>query len=134
MKKTGESDFEIQRLNVNCDLPFMPVAAINELRRNAFDKLTEERLKNYPRKIQNGIKETIFPQQELDYRANVLNESAKKFYLDHYCEIKEPAFEQEQPHRQVELMRTKHCLKYAFDMCKAPVNLFLETKRGLNSR
>ena len=131
MKKTGESDFEIHHLNVTCDLPFMPVSAINEFRRSAFEKLMEERLKNYPRKIQNGIKETIFPQQEMDYRANVLNESAKRFYLDHYCEIKEPAFEREQPCRQVELMRTKHCLKYAFDMCQQPVNLFLEDEKGV---
>lgn len=131
MKKTGESDFEIQHLNVTCDLPFMPVSAINEYRRRAFEKLMEERLKNYPRKIQNGIKETIFPLQEMDYRANVLNESAKKFYLDHYCEIQEPAFEREQPCRQVELMRTKHCLKYAFDMCQAPTKLFLEDEKGV---
>lgn len=131
MKKTGDSDFEIRHLSVNCDLPFLPISAINELRRSAFEKLMAERLKNYPRKIQNGIKETLFPQQEMDYRANVLNESAKKFYLDHYCEIKEPAFEKQQPARQVELMRTRHCLKYAFDMCKAPVQLFLEDEKGV---
>ncbi len=131
LKKTGESDFEIKRLNVTCDLPFLPISAINEFRRNAFEKLMEERLKNYPRKIQKPLKETIFPLQEMDYHANVLNESAKKFYLDHYCEITEPAFEKEQPERQVELMRTKHCLKYAFDLCQTPTNLFLEDEKGV---
>lgn len=131
MKKTGESDFEIQHLSVNCDLPFLPISAINEFRRNAFDKLMVERLKNYPRKIQNGLKETIFPVQEMDYHANVLNKNAEKFYLDHYCEIQEPAFEKQQPARQIELMRTKHCLKYAFDMCQAPIKLFLEDEKGV---
>lgn len=130
-KKTGESDFEIRNFNVNCDLPFLPISVINEFRRSAFERLMAERLKNYPRKIQNALKETIFPQQEMDYRANVLNESAKKFYLDHYCEIKEPAFEAEQPARQAELMRTKHCLKYAFDICQSPVKLFLEDEKGV---
>ena len=67
----------------------------------------------------------------MDYRANVLNESAKKFYYDHYCEIKEPAFEKEQPSRQVELMRTKHCLKFAHGLCQKPVNLFLEDEKGV---
>ncbi len=130
-KKTGESDFEIQRLHIKCDLPFMPVSAINEFRRNIFNKLMQERLKNYPRKVQKPLKETIFPLQEMDYRANVLNESAKKFYLDHYCEIKEPAFEKEQPTRHVELMRTKHCLKFAHGLCQKPINLFLEDEKGV---
>ncbi len=130
-KKTGESDFEIQRLSVNCDFPFMPVSAINEFRRNAFEKLMVERLKNYPRKIQKELKETISPVQEMDYRANVLNESAKKFYLDHYCEVKEAAFEKEQPSRQVELMRTKYCLKFAHGICQKPINLFLEDEKGV---
>lgn len=130
-KKTGESDFDIVHLYINCDLPFLPVSAINEFRRNALEKLMQERLKNYPMKIQRGLKETIFPQQEMDYRANVLNESAKKFYLDHYCEVKEPAFEKEQPQRQVELMRTKHCLKFAHGLCQKPINLFLEDEKGV---
>lgn len=131
IKKTGESNFEIKHLNINCDLPFLPISAINEFRRNIFEKLMEERLKNYPKKVQKPLKETIFPVQEMDYHANVLNESAKKFYKDNYCEITEPAFEQAEPQREVELMRTKHCLKYAFDMCQAPTNLFLEDEKGV---
>ena len=27
-------------------------------------------------------------------------------------------------------MRTKHCLKYAFDMCKSPKKLFLVDEKG----
>ncbi len=130
-KKTGESDFEIEHLYINCNLPFLPVSIINEFRRNALDALMQERLKNYPRKIQRPLKETIFPVQEMDYRANVLNDSAKKFYFDHYCEITEPAFEKEQPQRQVELMKTKHCLKFAHGLCQKPVNLFLEDEKGI---
>ncbi|MCM1010665.1 MAG: U32 family peptidase [Fusobacterium sp.] len=130
-KKTGESDFEIEHLYINCDLPFMPVSAINEFRRGAFEQLMAKRLENYPQKIQRGLKETIFPHQEMDYRANVLNESAKKFYFDHYCEVNEPAFEKEQPARQVELMRTKHCLKFAHGLCQKPVKLFLEDEKGV---
>ena len=29
-----------------------------------------------------------------------------------------------------ELMRTKHCLKYAFNMCKSPKKLFLADEKG----
>ena len=130
-KKTGESEFEIEKLQVKCNLPFLPISAINEFRRNIFEQLMTERLKNYPKKIQKPLKETIFPVQEVDYRANVLNESAKKFYFDHYCEVKEYAFEREEPQRQVELMRTKHCLKYAHDLCQKPIELYLEDEQGV---
>ena len=131
LKKTGESDYEIKHLYINCDMPFMPISAINEFRRGMFDKLTQLRIKNYPKKIQKPLKETLFPVQEKDYRANVLNESAKKFYLDHFCKITEPAFEKEQPKRQVELMRTKHCLKFAHGICQKEIDLFLEDEKGV---
>lgn len=131
LRKTGESDFEITQLRISCDMPFLPISSINEFRRNIFDQLMSERLKNYPKKIQRCLKESIFPQQEIDYRANVLNDKAKKFYLDNYCEVTEPAFEQKQPERQVELMRTKHCLKYAFNLCQKPIKLYLEDEKGM---
>ena len=47
------------------------------------------------------------------------------------CEVKEFALEKSLPERDdVELMRTKHCLKYAFNMCKSPQKLFLVDDRG----
>ena len=40
-----------------------------------------------------------------------------------------PAYEMGCGH-QIELMRTKHCIKYALNMCKAPKKLFLVDDRG----
>ena len=131
MKKTGDSDFWVEHFRVNCDLPFLPISAINEYRRQALEKLMEQRLKNYPRKIQKPLKDAIFPVQEIDFRANVFNDSAKKFYKDNYCEVKEDALEKVLPNRQVELMRTKHCLKFAINKCKEPIELFLVDEKGL---
>ena len=130
-KKTGESDFYITRLTVKCSLPFLPVSKINELRRNIFDKLMAERLKNYPKKTQKPLKDAIFPVQEADYRANVFNEQSKKFYYDHYCEIKEYAPEKEKPQHQYELMRTKHCLKFALNKCGNNEKWYLQDEKGV---
>jgi hypothetical protein len=33
--------------------------------------------------------------------------------------------------KPTELMRTKHCLKYAFNMCKSSKNLFLIDEKGV---
>lgn len=129
--KTGKSDFYIDSISIKSDLPFVPVSKVNEYRRIAFDKLMIERLKNYKREIQKPLNYTKFIKEELDYRSNVHNSLAEKFYKKCSSEVIEHSFESKVPYRQVELMRTKHCLKYAFDMCKSPRNLILVDEKGV---
>ena len=130
-KKTGESDFYIMRMNVKCALPFLPISKINEFRRDVFEHLMAKRLENYPKKSQKSFKNAIFPVQEIDYRANVYNERAKKFYYDHYCEVREYAPEKEKPSHTYELMRTKHCLKFAINKCGCEEKLYLIDEKGV---
>lgn len=128
LKKTGESDFYAENVIVGGDLPFMPISQINELRRTILDKLMQERLKNYHREIQKPLKHVKFPKEKVDYRANVHNQTAKEFYNECNCEVCEMSAESGT--KPTELMRTKHCLKFAFDMCKSPKNLFLVDEMG----
>lgn len=129
--KTGKSDFYIDSISIKSDLPFIPVSKVNEYRRIAFDKLMIDRLKNYKREFQKPLNYTKFIKEELDYRANVHNSLAEKFYKKCSSKVLEYSFETKVPNRQVELMRTKHCLKYAFDMCKSPRNLILVDEKGV---
>lgn len=129
--KTGKSDFYIDSISIKSDLPFIPLSKVNEYRRIAFDKLMIERLKNYKREFQKPLNYTKFIKEELDYRANVHNSLAEKFYKKCSSKVLEYSFETKVPNRQVELMRTKHCLKYAFDMCKSPRNLILVDEKGV---
>lgn len=129
--KTGKSDFYINSISIKSDLPFIPLSKVNEYRRIAFDKLMIERLKNYKKEFQKPLNYTKFIEEELDYRANVHNSLAEKFYKKCSSEVIEHSFESKVPYRQVELMRTKHCLKYAFDMCKSPRNLILVDEKGV---
>lgn len=127
LKKTGDSDFYVIDVNVE-DLPFMPVSEINELRRTILIKLMAERLKNYRHEVQKPLKYVDFPQKQLDYRANIHNQTAKSFYKNCGCEICEMSAESGS--KPTELMRTKHCLKFAFNMCKSPKKLFLIDEKG----
>ena len=68
---------------------------------------------------------------KVDYRANIHNETAKNFYEKSGAKVTECSFELKQPNRQVELMRTKHCIKYALKMCQSPQKLFLEDEKGV---
>ncbi len=127
LKKTGDSDFYVIDINVE-DLPFMSVAEINELRRTILTQLMAERLKNYRQEIQKPLKYVDFPQKQLDYRANIHNQTAKSFYENCGCKVCEMSAESGS--KPTELMRTKHCLKFAFNMCKSPKKLFLIDEKG----
>ncbi len=131
--KTGESDFYIQNINIESELPFMPVSEINKLRRELFEDLMNERLNIYNTKIrqtQREMEHTEYFLKEVDYRANVHNKAAKMFYEKSGVKVLESSFESKQPNRQVPLMRCKHCIKYSLNMCKAPVNLVLRDEFG----
>lgn len=125
-RKTNESDFYCKEITFQSkNLPFLPISKINELRRNLFEKLMEERLKNYKKCSQTPLQYAKFPYSEMDFRANAHNKYAKAFYEKCGCKITENTIESGVSAKNKPLMTTKHCLKYAFNMCKSPVNLYL---------
>ena len=128
--KTGETSFYIRNFTLKTDVPFMPVSEINQLRRECFDKLMKQRLSVYKREEQKPLSFAKFYKKELDYRANVHNKVAENFYKKCGADVKECSLETKVPNRQVELMRTKHCIKYALNMCKSPKTLFLTDEKG----
>lgn len=130
LKKSGESLFYVENIKINGELPFMPVSEINNLRRDLFEKLIAKRLKNYKREIQKPLKYCPYVSDNTDYRANIYNNEAEKFYEQCGCSVTERAFEGLSDKSDKELMRTKHCLKYAFDMCKSPKSLYLIDDKG----
>ena len=131
ISKTGDSDFYIENIEINSDIPFMPVSEINKLRRELFEKLMQKRFLNYLKEAQKELKYTDFYKKEFDYRGNVYNQEAKDFYNKCNCKILEPAFEKIKPNRQVEIMRTKHCIKYALGICKSSQELVLVDEKGI---
>ena len=128
--KTGESDFYIEDIKIASELPFMPVSRINELRRSAFDKLMQKRLDEYKREEHKNLVYCPYYKSQIDYRGNVHNLSAKDFYKKCGAEVCEMSLETELPKHPVELMRTKHCIKYALGMCKSPEKLVLRDEYG----
>lgn len=135
LRKSGESDFFVENVIINTNkTPFLPISKINELRRELLEKLMKERLKNY-KKIPSPF--TLhsspfpsYPQAKIDYRGNVLNKQAKEFYEKHGCKVIEPALEGGGKCGGKLAMTTKHCLKYAFNMCKSPQKLYLIDEKG----
>ena len=130
LQKTGESDFYVRKVKIKDNLPFMPVSEVNKLRREILTKLMTERLKNYKREFQKPLHYTEFPKKEVDYLANIDNKCAKSFYENCGCKVCEMSLESGVSPKGKCLMQTKHCLKYAFNMCKSPKKLFLIDEKG----
>jgi len=120
LSKLGETDFYSEEISISLDeTPFIPVSSLNKIRRQAVEKLEQERLRNFPKKSFKIVPNDYpYPAKKLDFSANVLNNHAKQFYNRHgICEI-EPAAESGINMAGKKLMTTKHCLKYQFNLCK----------------
>ncbi len=131
LTKTGSSDFYITSINIEQEVNFYPISVINELRRKAFNKLMEIRLINYKQAAQGMIKDAEYPIKSCDYHENIYNQTAASFYSNCSCTVTEFAVESKLPARQIELMRTKHCIKWAINKCKSKENLFLIDEKGI---
>ena len=120
LSKLGGTIFETSQIDLSAlDKPyFVPVSQIAEWRRQLVELHEINRSKAYKRSLIE-IKPTThkYVATELDYRVNIYNSQAKAFYEQHGCIVKQPAFEQQhQPN--AELMRTKHCIRYALGWCR----------------
>ncbi len=126
--KTGESDFYIEDIEINAELPFMPVSEINKLRRELLEKLMLTRVEFYDKELhqyQKPLNYAKYFQEEVDYKANIHNSFAQRFYEKSGAKVLEPSFESKKPNRKVELMTCKHCIKYSLNMCKSKARLRL---------
>ena len=127
--KTGDSLFYIKEINIDSEIPFMPISTINQLRRDLLNELLKNRIEYYNQnlkeKVQN-IKLKKYYIDSVDYKANIHNKEAESFYEKCGVKVLEHSFESKHPNRQIVLMRCKHCIKYALNMCKSPQKLILK--------
>lgn len=119
LSKLGDTEFEAR--NIAIDLPeerFIPLSAIADLRRNAIEKLRDIRIQDVrSRRNIRPLGHPGLPEgTDTDYRLNVSNRLARRFYEE--CGVKSPApaFEQT-PIPGARLALCRHCLKYSLELC-----------------
>ena len=118
--KFGNTIFSAAPAQIELSRPwFLPVGAINALRREATEKLETARIAAHPRPQRDQpIDGPIhFPMEELTYLGNVLNQKARAFYEKHGVRMIAAAYEANQELGEVPLMITKHCLRFSHGMC-----------------
>ncbi|MDR1525656.1 MAG: U32 family peptidase [Tannerella sp.] len=120
LAKLGNTPFEAcETVVLMAENYFVPSSLLNDMRREAAEKLLSVRRMRYRRPyVKNGVygSDASYPLRHLDYTANISNRKAEDFYKKHGVETMEPAFE-ETPRAGVPLMYTKHCLRYSMGWC-----------------
>ncbi len=124
LAKFGNTMFVAEPVELKLSQPwFLPVSAINALRREATEQLEAARIASHPRppRATPAANPVPYPQEELTYLGNVFNAKARQFYEKHGVKLVEEAYEAGNEKGMVSLMITRHCLRYSFNLCPKEV-------------
>lgn len=138
LSKLGESDFYLQKLEVNISKPyFIPVSALNDLRREVLASLEQAAPAVEREEIKFTPNDFPYPETELDFSANVLNKKAERFYQRHGVKSIAMSAEGGADMAGKPLMTAKLCLRRRLGLCKKGKEvepMFLEDSEGRRFR
>ena len=134
LSKVGESDYYLQALEVKLSKPFfIPVSALNDLRRDTLGALAKRALKIPREEVKIKAGDYPYPVKELDFTGNVLNSKAAAFYRRHGVTEIAGAAEEGLDMKGKRVMTMKFCLRRRLGLCqkgKAVEPLYLEDEEG----
>lgn len=121
--KTGDTEFASTAVEIALDpVPFVPVSALNALRREVLARLTAARATNRPHPEGRIVpNDAPYPGRELSYLGNVLNAKAEAFYRRHGVERIEPAAESGLDLHGRCVMTTRYCIREQLGLCGTDV-------------
>lgn len=118
--KLGQTIYFARDVQIN--LPgalFVPNSLLNQLRRETVERLDDARVKAAPRGQRKAVSvpPPVYPDTHLSFLANVYNYKARAFYQRYGVKLIDAAYEAHQEKGDVPVMITKHCLRFAFNLC-----------------
>ncbi|EPJ7883876.1 TPA: U32 family peptidase [Raoultella planticola] len=118
--KLGQTIYFARDVQIN--LPgalFVPNSLLNQLRRETVERLDEARVNAAPRGQRKAVSvpPPVYPETHLSFLANVYNHKARAFYQRHGVKLIDAAYEAHEEKGDVPVMITKHCLRFAFNLC-----------------
>ncbi|NCH86363.1 U32 family peptidase [Cronobacter dublinensis] len=98
---------------------FVPNGQLNAFRREAIEALDAARLGSYQRGVRKpvSVPPPVYPETHLSFLANVYNHKAREFYQRYGVQLIDAAYEAHEEKGDVPVMITKHCLRFAFNLC-----------------
>ena len=119
LSKMGGSPFMAKEIkDMTHGKYFLPVSAVNKMRRDVVETLIAHRIKKFhPKSVSRLDQQAEEAGGNMDYRANVLNRCAEEFYNNHGINIVEYGLEKTESYDNKALMTTKYCLRYELGCC-----------------
>ena len=126
LSKLGNTPYRAARVNIDLQHDyFIQPSLLSTWRREAIEWFDRARRLAYRTdRRKHPVGQPQWHTASVDYRANIANHLAKKFYQNHGVETTAPAFELSHPDNS-ELMRTRHCIRHYLGAC-------LKTPQGKN--
>ncbi len=118
--KLGNTIYHADDISLNCDQAwFVPGSLLKNLRRDLVEQLTQARLEQYIRGSRKpvSVPAPVYPDTQLSFLANVYNHKAREFYHRYGVQLIDAAYEAHEETGDVPVMVTKHCLRFAFNLC-----------------
>ncbi|WP_226570445.1 peptidase U32 family protein [Mangrovibacter yixingensis] len=118
--KLGQSCYYPRDVSIALAPPlFVPNSLLNQLRRETVALLTDARMANYQRGSRKpvSVPPPVYPESNLTFLANVYNQKARDFYHRYGVKLIDAAYEAHEEKGDVPVMITKHCLRFAFNLC-----------------
>lgn len=120
--RLGNTHYSLRNFISNLDPSvFIPKSELGMIRRKLISLLDEANMATYKYDYRRkGNSETKFPYRNLDFRENIANSLAQKFYLDHGVNKIESAMEinSKKPSPGTVVMTTRHCVLRELGLCK----------------
>ncbi len=118
--KSGNTIFLLHKLIFLSELiPFIRIADLNKIRRDVLEQLlikrTSFKSEDSILLINNDIK---YPEKQSTPELNIINSYSKSFFEKHGVEVDIMGAEFNQDYKNLALMTTHHCLKFAYGKCK----------------
>ena len=120
LAKLGQTMYQARKVDLNLPAAlFIPNSQLNQLRREAIDALTDARVEQYQRGSRKAVcvPAPVYPEDHLTFLANVYNHKAREFYQRYGVKLIDAAYEAHEEKGEVPVMITKHCLRFAFNLC-----------------
>ena len=117
--KLGQTLYYPRAVEVTLPGLFVPNSQLNQLRREAVELLDAARLAAYQRGSRRPVATPapVYPDTHLSFLANVYNHKAREFYHRYGVQLIDAAYEAHEEKGDVPVMITKHCLRFAFNLC-----------------
>lgn len=120
--KLGNTPFRMAGFTSSIDKRlFIPAAELTQLRRKAIEAIEFANKTTYPFQYRKKeVAEIQYMTSTLDYRDNVSNSLARRFYFEHGVTEIQPALETGNPDKKkrIRVMTTRHCILRELGLCK----------------